>query len=447
VAVKVVTDVVRAATTAAAASQPTGPEPSAVATAAASLASLFIRRTFRVAQPAIAMSSQTYTASCRSFTREHQLQAVDDRDLQPDLYNTLPRLFPDDHRLIGYPDLSSQLQVRKSPIPNAGDCVFSRCALMTGFIAALYKGDHVAKRDTRALQHRGLDLNNSWLTEVRDERGEVAFYLDGRGLDAEHLRLDEDPHHVSKFVNAPLTKKDANAKYIYLPNQGNIVALMVTRDIAAGEEVVVWYGEDTLRIIAMRNERKGPGPMPMPLSLMTYSAEGGHANKANKRKRDPAAAAAVELEQYPQQSFVPAPTLAPATTATSRNHNAFASDVKHTPSISETATKKHLVAKETAQAQVQVQVPPPQIPIQVPIQMPMRVPMPTFVIPAVQPQPQQQQQQQQQLPMYMMQQPAQYNIPPPGMSEGALGMFFEYQFAQKQQQQIRLNAQLKHQPQ
>jgi len=45
-------------------------------------------------------------------------------------------------------------------------------------------------------------------------------------------------------------------------------------------------------------------------------------------------------------------------------------------------------------------------------------------------------------PMLQQQQGAEYDVPPPGMSEGALGMFFEYQFAKQQQRRQQQQQQL-----
>ena len=127
-----------------------------------------------------------------------------------------------------------KLEIKPSTIPNAGEGVFTLTAIPKG-VCASYKGKKLypAQEDELHEQYSWEILSYDSKSGKQDDKSELLFLLDAYDKDAKNSNW-------ARYVNCGSTEASNNMNaFQYFGN----IYYCTTRDIAAGEELFVDYGE------------------------------------------------------------------------------------------------------------------------------------------------------------------------------------------------------------
>lgn len=117
------------------------------------------------------------------------------------------------------------IEVKTSLIPEAGQGAFATVALVAGKRLGEYEGRIISPAEYEALEDR------RYVWELRKDEVPYA-YVDGRR---------RRKANWTRYVNCPRRKADANVDATQV---GMRMVYFALRDIAAGEELLVWYGAE-----------------------------------------------------------------------------------------------------------------------------------------------------------------------------------------------------------
>ncbi|CAF1016799.1 unnamed protein product [Adineta steineri] len=127
--------------------------------------------------------------------------------------------------------VSSGLKIMKSTIPGAGLGVFT----MKEFSKNTFFGPYTGER------HRSTERANQsgYAWTIEDDAGDVYNYIDA-----------SDPHRSNwlRYVNCPIGQNDENLTAIQFNGE---VYYRTLRDINAGEELFVYYGEEYAKALGL----------------------------------------------------------------------------------------------------------------------------------------------------------------------------------------------------
>lgn len=121
--------------------------------------------------------------------------------------------------------IPSYIEIAPSSIPGAGQGAFAKVPIPAGKALGEYRGRKLTPEQYQ--RSRG----NLYVWEVRDDHDRPLFYLDaGR------------PRHANwtRYVNCPRSRTEEN---LLVRQDGIRIFFDAKRDIPAGEELLIWYGE------------------------------------------------------------------------------------------------------------------------------------------------------------------------------------------------------------